>query len=106
MQNKEFPQVHFKGVVELTPINSPLTSCGYLADYQDSVKTRDKNNLLHKLRELEKEFNSKKLPDTLWWDDEAYCHNCSTHYDDGFSNGYDQGKYDLVKELLNDLRGI
>lgn len=64
------------------------------------------DNLLNKLQELEKEFSNKELADTLWWDEEAYCHNCSTHYDDGFSNGYDQGKYDLVKELLNDLRGI
>lgn len=64
------------------------------------------DNLLNKLQELEKEFSNKELADTLWWDDEAYCHNCSIHYDDGFSNGYDQGKYDLVKELLNDLRSI
>lgn len=64
------------------------------------------DNLLNRLQELEREFSNKELADTLWWDDEAYCHNCGTHYDDGFSNGYDQGKYDLVVELLNDLRGI
>lgn len=64
------------------------------------------DKLLNKLQELEKEFNNREIADTFYWNDEAYCSDCSTHYDDGFINGYDQGKYDLVKELLNDLRGI
>lgn len=62
------------------------------------------NSLLNKLQKLKEELEHKDPANTLWWDDEAYCYNCSIHYDDGFSNGYDQGKYDLVRELLNDLR--